>query len=357
MFINKSTQYAILAAAVAAAPLAQAQTPPTYSLFGTTDVFVQYYNTGAKSGVAMGSGGISNSMLGFRGSEDLGGGNKANFLLASYFAPDTGALTGKMFELAMVGLSGDWGRFDLGRQNKPVAPVFGNGDPFRLSESMSPVLSMLLFPVGMGANVALPTTARGDSALSYTTPAWNGTTAQLYYQFKNGPSANVDKANQAAGMNIQHRSPVMYLGYSYYQAYNAGNRTTFTEQYLTRFQTAGANYDFKVIKLYALWIKEASEAPNTRRATISQVGARMPVGERGGLVFSLGYRMLSGSDQTSVSLGLGYDYALSKRTTLYSRATAIQNRHGAAVPITPAFFPAVADATPRTFYVGMAHSF
>lgn len=356
MIIKRSKQ-AILAAIVSAAPVAQAQVAPTYSLFGTTDVFIQYYNTGAKSGVAVGSGGISNSMLGFRGSEDLGGGNKANFLLASYFAPDSGTLTGKMFELAMVGLSGDWGRFDLGRQNKPVSPVFGNGDPFRLSESMSPVLSMLLFPVGMGANVALPTSARGDSAVSYTTPVWNGTNAQLYYQFKNGASANADKSNQAAGMNIQHRSPVMYLGYSHYQAYNAGNRSTFADQYLTRFQTAGANYDLNIVKVYALWVREASDAPNTRRATISQLGARMPAGARGTLVGSLGYRVLSGSDQTSVSLGLGYDYALSKRTTLYSRATAIRNRHGAAVPITPAFFPAVAGATPRTFYVGMAHSF
>lgn len=59
------------------------------------------------------------SRIGFRGTEDLGGGLKANFVLENGFAPDNGTIAqgGRLFgRQAMVGLSGAWGAVNFGRQ-------------------------------------------------------------------------------------------------------------------------------------------------------------------------------------------------------------------------------------------------
>jgi predicted porin len=59
------------------------------------------------------------SRIGFRGSEDLGGGQRAVFTLEQGFAPDVGTQTqgGRAFgRQAFVGFSGDWGSLTFGRQ-------------------------------------------------------------------------------------------------------------------------------------------------------------------------------------------------------------------------------------------------
>jgi predicted porin len=59
------------------------------------------------------------SRIGFRGTEDLGGGLKAVFTLESGFGPNTGALGqgGRLFgRQAFVGLSDSWGTISFGRQ-------------------------------------------------------------------------------------------------------------------------------------------------------------------------------------------------------------------------------------------------
>lgn len=59
------------------------------------------------------------SRLGFRGTEDLGHGLKAGFVLESGIAADTGGLNhgGRLFgRQSYVSLSGDWGEVGLGRQ-------------------------------------------------------------------------------------------------------------------------------------------------------------------------------------------------------------------------------------------------
>ena len=59
------------------------------------------------------------SRLGFRGTEDLGDGLRAVFVLEQGFSPDTGTLNqgGRMFgRQAFVGLSDSWGTISFGRQ-------------------------------------------------------------------------------------------------------------------------------------------------------------------------------------------------------------------------------------------------
>lgn len=111
-----------LVVALVTAPAVSAQTPGV-SLFGIIDTGVEYVNDvgPARQGlwrVPTQTGTVA-SRLGIRGSEDLGGGLRAEFVIENGFAPDMGTATqgGRLFgRQAWLGLSGGWGTVSLGRQ-------------------------------------------------------------------------------------------------------------------------------------------------------------------------------------------------------------------------------------------------
>src|SRR5450830_995671 len=85
-----SVRAVVIASALCCASLAQAQS--TVTLYGIVDAAVMSTTNqagGTKNEVAAGA--LSTSRWGFKGSEDLGGGLKANFNLESTLANDTGA--------------------------------------------------------------------------------------------------------------------------------------------------------------------------------------------------------------------------------------------------------------------------
>src|SRR5690349_10846341 len=60
-------------------------------MFGIVDVNLQWFKAdNDRHGFAVGNGGLSTSRLGFRGTEDLGGGMYAGFWLEASLNPDTG---------------------------------------------------------------------------------------------------------------------------------------------------------------------------------------------------------------------------------------------------------------------------
>ena len=99
------------------------QAQSTVTMFGLIDAGVEVIDhVGANAGhlwrVPSLTGGFA-SRLGFRGSEDLGGGLSASFVLELGFAPDQGTLTqgGRTFgRQALVALGGPYGQFSVGRQ-------------------------------------------------------------------------------------------------------------------------------------------------------------------------------------------------------------------------------------------------
>lgn len=105
------------------------------NLYGVVDLAVEHLTNTAPTGSGLTRmGALSGSVpsrLGFRGTEDLGGGLKANFTLESGIAADTGVLNqgGRMFgRQAWMGLSGDWGALTLGRQYTMMFWALGDAD-------------------------------------------------------------------------------------------------------------------------------------------------------------------------------------------------------------------------------------
>jgi predicted porin len=114
-----------IALAVLAASCAAAHAQTSVSMYGIVDVSVRH-DTDLQAGrarTAVVSGMMNTSRWGFRGSEDLGNGLKAHFQIEGGFNPDTGTQSEalSLFDRRVfVGLSGKWGKIDIGR-----TPTFG----------------------------------------------------------------------------------------------------------------------------------------------------------------------------------------------------------------------------------------
>lgn len=80
----------LLAMAVLAAAAGAAQAQSSVELYGVIDVHFgsKKAGVGAKSVTSVDNGGISPSRWGLRGTEDLGGGLKAKFVIETGFASD-----------------------------------------------------------------------------------------------------------------------------------------------------------------------------------------------------------------------------------------------------------------------------
>ena len=109
----------LLALAVFGAFAGTTSAQSNVTIYGLVDMAIQHENDGANTRTALDSGEFAGSRIGFKGSEDLGGGLKVNFQLESGFGADDGKLNqgGRIFgRQAWVGMSGGFGSVNLGRQ-------------------------------------------------------------------------------------------------------------------------------------------------------------------------------------------------------------------------------------------------
>ena len=118
---------------VAASGLANAQSSVT--LYGIVDTGISFYDHATKTGGSVVGmpflTGELPSRWGLRGTEDLGGGYKAFFVLENGFQPGTGQFNygGRLFgRQANVGISSNYGSITLGRQMTMTMYALSNAD-------------------------------------------------------------------------------------------------------------------------------------------------------------------------------------------------------------------------------------
>lgn len=152
-----------LALSSLAAPAAHAQaSTSTVSIYGVLDAAVERLDHVGTAGTSLsrmpGLSGSVPSRLGFRGSEDLGGGLKAVFTLEMGMGVDSGSFNqgGRPFgRQAFVGLSNGWGTLSLGRQ---YSMLFW-------SQTEADILGPHMF--GSGSLDSYLPNARVDNAIAY----------------------------------------------------------------------------------------------------------------------------------------------------------------------------------------------
>jgi len=364
-----------LAAMGAFAGAAQAQSSVT--VYGILDVGFQGLTTRAPSSTGTpvktnttgftGEGSQSTSRLGFRGTEDLGGGTRAFFTVEFGLNPTNATLSGNnnngLFNRqSFVGLSQKGiGQFAIGTQNTPVHNAVGRNDPGQLNNILGNVIYAPTTSTGAG-QTTFAYTVRYNQALTLQTERIAGFQLNAIYNNSNtdtnqlatsGGSTN----NNAYGGGINYVWQKLNVDFAYQasQSTNWGAQQT-TGPALPATQTigqtvsnplgaaviqnqmfAGAMYDFGILKAYVQYISnKVSNQANTGQyieRTAQQIGVRGNLTKTIESWASAGTGRFTGQNlagtnavftdnasatQNFTGYQLGTNYIMSKRTNLYA---------------------------------------
>jgi predicted porin len=331
----------LVAAACLQAATAQAQS--SVAVQGAVDLFagsLKYSGDAGRRSV-VNSGGMTTSYFGFKGSEDLGGGLRAEFALNGFFQGDTGT-SGRfggdnLFSRdANIGIAGGFGKIQFGRGLAPSFLPTVLFNPFGDSFNFSPLVVHAYVPSGaFGARTWIASNA-ADSGWSnqiiYSTPDFNGLRANVHYQF--GEVAGSSGTNNI-GINVLYAKGPLGLAAFYHNAQvsnpNGGaaliDATAAPVNYRAinkqKAYFLGGSYNLNVAKLFATYQVNDDDTPTAadmKDKTVS-LGASVPAGP-GSVLASYARTKrdgsLVGAGLKRDTLSVGYDYLLSKRTDVYA---------------------------------------
>ncbi|MDO9075543.1 MAG: porin [Rubrivivax sp.] len=243
------------------------------------------------------------SRLGFKGTEDLGGGLKADFLLEHRFNSDTGTQTGSAFWAgdAYVGLSGGFGAIKLGRLTS--AAYYATAD----------YISMHNHDTGTSDDKLYTYLGQNANTIAYTTPSLGGFTAEASISAGEGASRN----NKVFGLGVNGAIGKLQLGFGYEK--NDGdkdNQLAIRGLYEMGALTFGAYYQRSQDKgVGGLGNRDAYRVAAMYTAGASEFHVNVGMADD--------WSKLGNSDAKQYTVG--YNYNLSKRTKVYAFYTVTDN--------------------------------
>ena len=417
-------------AALAVAGVASAQSSVT--LFGVVDASISGYSSTSRDNRAtvfpnafgipvylnqgsvkvssrqLANSAYNSSRLGFRGTEDLGGGLAASFWLEAPITNDDGQRGVSTFaRRSTVSLSGGFGEVRLGRDYTPtfwndtVFDPFGtNGvgtnlistanDAFNgfngYSAAKTPLVNVPSIPDVGGTNYV-----RASNSIGYFLPPnLGGFYGQVMYAFseknKYSPGTatpggdNTTRTGRYIGGRFGYANGPLDVALAY------GSSTVGDQYYIgttnkVNTLNLGASYDFGPVKLFG----EVSKAKNKIDYEVTPLlggrpdidltgyllGVTVPVGA--GLIrasyshvkidrnlpFDF-FNPANNADPKANKLALGYVHNLSKRTALYATIARVSNKNNAAYTVGGASFVTTGGLTPKSstgYDFGIRHAF
>jgi predicted porin len=326
----------IALAVMAAAGAASAQSSVT--LFGIVDAVAEWGHGNNGNKFQITDSGYNSSRLGFRGTEDLGGGMSASFWLEAGMNNDNGtgdatntnnqasggALAGMggsqgltFNRRSTVSLAGHWGELRIGRDYTPQFWNLTVFDPFGTN--------------GVGTNQMLNsiitgvTAVRASNSVGYFLPPnLGGFYGQVQYytgeNLSNAAGGTDDDGTGVAGRIGFASGPFnVALGYGR-TSYAAGD---------VRQSNIGGQWDFGVARLQAQYSRDSNDATVAGGADGQGwlIGANVPVGPGEIRVAYSRYStdLNTANDPRTNKLAIGYVHNLSKRTAIYTTWATVRN--------------------------------
>lgn len=305
-------QVKLLAAAslAAASTLAAAQTS-SVTIFGVLDVGVQRLKNGNKTLNLESIDGMQTSRLGFRGREDLGNGLSASFHLEGAIGPDVGA-GGDWRRRATVSLaSKDAGELRLGRD---YTPTFWNISRFNAFGTNGVGAASNLVYGFDGVSGTSKTVIRSDNSVGYFLPDGLG---GVYGQ------AMVAAGEGTTGRYVGAR--IGYAGNGLDVAFGISDTTNTLAGDKFKVTNLGGSYTLGALKLLGL---VHISKQTTREQKNYVIGAHYAVGSgliRASFVNAHSRNSANGEDYTGKLFAVGYVHNLSKRTSLYTTLSKVNN--------------------------------
>lgn len=327
-----------LTALLAAAAGASAQSSVT--VFGVIDANVGWGKGSLTSLKRLGNSGFLGSRLGFRGTEDLGGGLKVNFVIETGINNDDGTSASPTVfwnRLSYLGLSGDWGELQLGRNYTPTFLVHATYDAFG---PQGVAAQQVLFG---SMEVSQPANIRANDSVNYNSPKLGGlVTVQAMVTDRSTPNdyrgirANLSTGGLSADLAVGH----------------FGNPTIGDLKSLT----IGARYVTGPFKLYGLHDRANSGTGSDSKGTQVSMGYVMGATELKASIARSDLTSAAGADiGTTRRIGLGFTHAMSKRSFLYGQVAQLSNSNGARMTVNGA--TTAANESAKGFDLGLAHTF
>jgi len=418
-----------VAAMTAFAGAAQAQSNVT--IYGILDVgYVggnaksSSYNTtsGAQTQPAetvngFGQSAESTSRLGFKGSEDLGGGLSGIFTFETGLSPNSSTLSGFNNRQAFVGLKkSGLGMAAIGTQYTPIHTAVGKTS----ANQQNNVVGDIIYPQSSGLNASnssnanqnnIGYTIRANNMLKLESDTFAGFKATAFYvaNDKNENQATLSSsttnvANRTGisggttnsngyGLGVDYNWKKLLVSANYqsfkveqpYSAYTntapvtgsagttaaivAGNTLVATGTNTTDGQAyVGATYDFGMLKAYAQWINKKVtnnlDSNDYVKRTAQQIGVRSfltPKIEAWASVGNGRWTANGGGEPTAniSAYQLGANYWLSKRTNLYTIFGASQTSSTSQTVTTTSGSPFTRNISynANNYAVGVRHTF
>lgn len=347
----KKTLLALAAIAASSAAFAQS----SVSLYGVVDASLESVKGSDTTVSRVSSDNLATSRLGFKGTEDLGGGLKANFVLETALKSDTGAQgnSARFFDrAAWAGLAGGFGELRLGRIDSSIGLLAGNTsllgaqgyDDLRIADTFA---SNKYRRLDNAVTYLLTTLVKGLSAqVQYSTAAGTSSTA--------GAEAYGVDTGKTWGFNVAYAADGIVAGLGYVNGKaNASGSIKDTGALVY------AGYDFSVAKLTGYYnMDKTTDAEEIRRL----VGVRLdvPVSKEFAVQASVAKvknttLTTRGDDDNATIVALKGVYSLSKRTAVYGLFTNVNNSDAANLGV--ASYANTAGNTARGLAVGVSHKF
>lgn len=325
-----------------------------------------------------------------RGTEDLGGGLKANFNLESTLINDTGAsglgfggnsTTGagvvvgspggtstSLFDRqATVGLSGGFGSINLGRQNILGVDSIGLADPISLAQPTSnpnvqfSALNQTFLPSAVPPNANVPAYAtfgtndggsalRQNNSIRYVTPIISGFGGALMYGFGEQPGNT--SANSYAGASGFFSDGKSGVALAYAQLKDRTNSSRLT--------LWGGGAKYAVSNALTLRATYAQNEVNTTRRKIAVVGLGVDYLIAPALTLTGAFYNTKRSGdingKANQYVGLA-KYALSKRTSMYTIFTYAKAGSSAVQDTSLGLITTAGNTSASRLAVGVLHAF
>lgn len=330
----------IALAVMAASGAAMAQS--SVSVYGIADIWVgsvkQEFNGESERNSKVDSGGVNTSRIGFKGTEDLGGGLKANFLIETSIGMDEPGGTKLGDRNAYVGLSGGFGEVQLGRTWSSYDDIRSSAnDNFNANVAAS-------FNTWVGYN------DKFSNSIKYITPEFAGFSGSLTYSFGEDKT-NENSASDQLSLGVQYANGPLFVGFAHQTQKQRGAKGVFSAassgalngavlafydidndlldtlvgsiEGKTTYNLINGSYDFGVAKIVGGY-NQAKQTflgeAGSLKANEWNLGVEVPLAPNLSGGFGYASSKLK-EDGTEIAKTTGYTatllYSLSKRTTVY----------------------------------------
>lgn len=346
----------IFTVALLASGAAAAQS--SVSLYGVLDLGISQDRGGvAGTATRVTSGMATQSRWGIKGSEELGGGLSAFFVIEGGIHADNGTSTqnNTLFgRTSIVGLRGGFGAVSLGLQDTP------------LFTTLNTVVDPLRNGIIRSNNLMSPTGFRASNSVLYRSHVVGGFSGDLMVAA--GEVAGDAQASSAVGGSFGYSKGALNARLAYHRKNNDSAVLKNTED--ARNTLLGANYDFGPARGYFGYAinKGLNSSPLANGA--ATFGGAAPSASTDssdvllGVAVPFGASTVVGSyvhkndktvrNQDAQQFGLAYMVALSKRTDVYTSYAVIRNRNGAAYTEGNSEEPGTGN---KQFTAGLRHRF